>query len=804
MVMFNRGLDDLHYDEAGFYPSSPDMRVSRLLQDSSFDDVLSHPNDTDLESLPENAIVRRATSMAAMAGNSSGDDLLGDLSGDSYSHFSLTSPSEGDGPRNARGHFTPTFDYRGSASESDRDMMDEVIGLQREESVESYISNDEPTYSISNEDLCAARNMTEELMEGDKEIKELIQQIANSPTNVSNYRASITGGSRLHSRRTSASERHLDNPDVDDDPFSLSPVAPLIVNTDSDPFSLAESPSSLENGFGEGDWSPFISPVLPMPPLIPNGFGPVRERRASEVDEQEYYGNESFDDPDYYNEQSRKSTRNFEIIPNELNRHDGYSNPNSPSGIEKESFLDGRGGIQLTPSWEERNVPEDQLNFRNFSQSMDRLDLEMNPPIDRWNLIYLTLVLHGVGTLMPWNMFITAKEYFVDYKLGKDYTGADILYATYFLQYIGFAAQVPNVIFNWINVFLNASGTLTSRIVWTLLVEVIIFVITISLAMIDSSKWPGIFFYITLFSVIILNMVNGIYQNTIYGLAAKLPFKYTGAVVLGSNLSGTIVALVNIISIAMAPNPRTAAIYYFITALFILLACFDTYFALPLNRFFRYHDHMYNQALQEKRNRSVIHAIPYWNVFKKCFPQCFNVFFTFFVTLTIFPAIFADIAQVDESFFIPKRYFSALTCFLTFNLSAVFGNLIPSIFKWPSPRWLFAPILLRFFFIPFFLLCNFRPIGVERLWPVLIHWDWAYWIGGALMGLTNGYFSSMAMMLCPRSVEPEYASTAGMFGAASIVTGIFSGIGFSYLMPVLVSHPDFNFEEPSWWPHFVG
>ena len=33
----------------------------------------------------------------------------------------------------------------------------------------------------------------------------------------------------------------------------------------------------------------------------------------------------------------------------------------------------------------------------------------------------------------------------------------------------------------------------------------------------------------------------------------------------------------------LAPNIRTSAIYYFITALFILLACFDTYFALPLN-----------------------------------------------------------------------------------------------------------------------------------------------------------------------------------------------------------------------------
>ena len=68
----------------------------------------------------------------------------------------------------------------------------------------------------------------------------------------------------------------------------------------------------------------------------------------------------------------------------------------------------------------------------------------------------------------------------------------------------------------------------------------------------------------------------------------------------------------------------------------------------------------------------------------------------------------------------------------------------------PWPRWLFVPVLLRALFIPFFAFCNYRPVGVERLWPVLIHWDWAYWAGGALLGLTSGYFSSMAMMFCPR------------------------------------------------------
>lgn len=66
-------------------------------------------------------------------------------------------------------------------------------------------------------------------------------------------------------------------------------------------------------------------------------------------------------------------------------------------------------------------------------------------------------------------------------------------------------------------------------------------------------------------------------------MAAKLPFKYTGAVVLGSNVSGAFTSIIAIFSTMFASSPRTAAIYYFIGAMFVLLACFDTYFALPLN-----------------------------------------------------------------------------------------------------------------------------------------------------------------------------------------------------------------------------
>nr|CAH0099039.1 unnamed protein product [Daphnia galeata] len=462
---------------------------------------------------------------------------------------------------------------------------------------------------------------------------------------------------------------------------------------------------------------------------------------------------------------------------------------NDATAAEKRPFLEsGPESVKLTPSWEDRNLPAAELNLRGLESDLDKAALDMDPPPDRLNLVYLTFILHGIGTLMPWNMFITAKDYFVIHKLGQENTGQSLAYAANFLQFLGFASQVPNVIFNWLNIFIQIGGSLSTRIIGGILVEVAVFVLTVVLAMLESSQWPGAFFWTTMGSVVILNMAGGIYQNTIYGMSAKLPFKYTGAVVLGSNISGTFTAVINVISLALAPNARTSAIYYFIAALFILLACFDSFFALPLNRFYRYNEQRIKRQEQEKSVASggIKARPPYWMIFKKCFPQCLNVFLVFFVTLSIFPAVYSDIKMVDENFIISQKYFVAVCCFLSFNFFAMVGNMLPGLYSWPGPRWLWIPVVLRVLFIPFFLLCNYQPLGVTRALPVLIDNDWAYWIGGIFLGVTSGYYSSLAMMYCPRTVEPEYAATAGMFGAACLITGIFGGINFSLVMPILV------------------
>lgn len=130
---------------------------------------------------------------------------------------------------------------------------------------------------------------------------------------------------------------------------------------------------------------------------------------------------------------------------------------------------------------------------------------------------------------------------------------------------------------------LFSGGSLTVRVTASIIIISLVFVTTVALALVDSSTWPHVFFYTTMASVVILNCANGVYQNTVYGIAAKLPMRFSNAVVLGSNISGTLTTIIAIVTIAISPSsPRTSAVYYFLTALFVLFLCLDTYFALPL------------------------------------------------------------------------------------------------------------------------------------------------------------------------------------------------------------------------------
>ncbi|CAG9761164.1 unnamed protein product [Ceutorhynchus assimilis] len=478
------------------------------------------------------------------------------------------------------------------------------------------------------------------------------------------------------------------------------------------------------------------------------------------------------------------SYRERDYLYNEKNgasiqpRHVGGDETNERTRLQKP--------VKLQPSWEENNLPEAELNFKNLT--MDEASLQIHTPPDKYSFVYIIFLIHGIATLLPWNMFINAIDYFIIFKLGGGSLGYTFPYVSNFMQILTFCSQVPNVIFNWFNIFVPIKGDLTLRIMWSIVINILLFIITIVLAMVDSSSWPYGFFYVTMISVVVLNMANGVYQNTVYGMAAKLPPKYTGAVILGNNICGTFTTLVCIASQYVTTSQKMAAIWYFITALFVLLIGFDTYFALPLNRFYRHYD--INDKKQQEMRKSADDSSerpPFGYIFKKASPQLYNVFLIFFVTLAVYPSIHSDIKVSSDTFFIQDEFlYKQVLCFLTFNVGAMIGSILPTFFIWPSKKYLWIPVTLRLLYIPFYLFCNYLPNS--RILPVLVTNDYVYWFVAATMAISSGYLSALAMMYTPSTVESHHASIAGMFAGAALISGIFGGILISFLWPWFVSH----------------
>uniref|UniRef100_A0A0K0DME3 Equilibrative nucleoside transporter 1 n=1 Tax=Angiostrongylus cantonensis TaxID=6313 RepID=A0A0K0DME3_ANGCA len=310
------------------------------------------------------------------------------------------------------------------------------------------------------------------------------------------------------------------------------------------------------------------------------------------------------------------------------------------------------------------------------------------------------------------------------------------------LHYLAIASQIPNLLLNFINIFVTVKGDLTKRISYSLLIVGSMIIFTMSFVYVDTWSWMSGFFVITLASIVILNGANGVYQNSIFGLASDFPFKFTNAIIIGNNLCGTFVTVISIIT-----TITNAAFAYFGTSLFTIFVCFVSFFLLK----------------------------------KQGWPQMMNVYLVFFVSLTIFPGIMVDIR--DElvgqkySFVIPEKFFVPITCFLLFNVFAFVGSLLAGRFQYPGPVHLWKVVYTRLVFIPFFAFCNYRPL--TRKLPVFFTNTWLYVFMAIIMSISSGYLSGLAMMYAPRVVEPSKSRIASMmagffliFGNVSITLGI--------------------------------
>lgn len=119
----------------------------------------------------------------------------------------------------------------------------------------------------------------------------------------------------------------------------------------------------------------------------------------------------------------------------------------------------------------------------------------------------------------------------------------------------------------------SRSANYSLRIRITLAIQSLVFVFIIGCAAVDSASWPAVFFWLTMASAAFINTANGVYQGCVYGLAARFPMKYTNAITIGTNVSGTIASLLSLLSIAVSHDSQMEAIVFFSFAVVLLTVC---------------------------------------------------------------------------------------------------------------------------------------------------------------------------------------------------------------------------------------
>lgn len=410
-------------------------------------------------------------------------------------------------------------------------------------------------------------------------------------------------------------------------------------------------------------------------------------------------------------------------------------------------------------------------------------------------LVYYIFYLLGMGTLLPWNFFITADSYW-NYKFrnatvdvsgnnsGAD-TTTDLQYN--FSAYLSVASMLPNTIFLTLNAIFAHKINQQLKLLVSLTIVIVLFIVTTILVPINSDQWQNTFFAVTMVIVVLLNVGAAVFQGGLFGLSAQFPSKYLSAVMSGQALGAVFACLCRIVSIAVAGENEVAAavnsaLVYFTLADITLLVSIACYLWMTRLTFYKYYTVLNGPEKAGEEATSMVtsgKSVSIWHIFLKIKWFALSVCLVFVVTLAMFPAIAGKIKPMymgtkENPSIWARDYFVPVCCFLLFNLTDYIGRIGGGYTVWPKKgQWYLVLLLvvLRVAFVPLFMYCN---IDHKNLTTVFNH-DAYYIIIMIAFGLSNGYLATLCMIYGPATVEPEEQNTASSMMAAFLGFGLCLG-----------------------------
>lgn len=420
--------------------------------------------------------------------------------------------------------------------------------------------------------------------------------------------------------------------------------------------------------------------------------------------------------------------------------------------------------------------------------------------------VWLIFFMLGLGTLLPWNFFMTATVYFTSrlkqpsldsFSANETAAGEErsVLEAK-FNNVMTLCAMVPLLICTYLNSFLHSRIPQRLRVMGSLIVIMAVFMVTAVLVKVHMEPLP--FFIVTMVKIVIINSFGAILQGSLFGMAGLLPASYTTPIMSGQGLAGTFAAFAMICAIASGSELQDAAFGYFITACVVIFVSILSYIMLPKLEFYQfYQNRKQNTGEMEKslqlntvntdegEDEQHKPSVSMTKIFCKIWPLALSVCSAFTVTIGTFPAITADTKSSIADGGAWESYFIPVSCFLLFNLCDWGGRSLTAICMWPGKDSRLLPLLIaaRVVFVPLFMLCNVHPRFHLPVYFVHDGWFIAFMV---LFAFSNGYLASLCMCFGPKKVLPHEAETAGAVMAFFLSLGLALGAALSFLFRTLV------------------
>ncbi|KAM4537183.1 equilibrative nucleoside transporter 2-like [Odontesthes bonariensis] len=457
-------------------------------------------------------------------------------------------------------------------------------------------------------------------------------------------------------------------------------------------------------------------------------------------------------------------------------------------------------------------------------------------PQDRGCMVGIIFFILGLGTLLPWNFFMTASLYFQGRLNKTEFTNGTVAVRKeyYFNNWMTLLSQLPLLLFTLLNSFLYQRISEAVRVAGSLVFILLLFILTAVLVKVPMEE--DRFFSVTMATIWFINSFGAVLQGSLFGLVGLLPLKYSAVFMSGQGLAGTFAAVAMLLAIASEADSETAALGYFITPCVGTLVTLFSYLLLPrlefaqhfLKRSGKYEEGTTDELLKEggrvengklnghangtvssNANKSSSQAEaeedgspktrqPFLSleqiekeqakssvveVFKKIWVMAFCVTFVFTVTLSVFPAVTVDVKTSFPGKW--ERFFISVCCFLIFNVNDWLGRTITTLIQWPRKESRLFPALVvsRVVFVPLLMLCN---VQSRSYLPVLFTHDVAFTAIMALFSVSSGYFVCLSMSYAPQMVKPKDAETAGALMTFFLALGLSIGAALSFPLRALV------------------